>query len=165
MPTALEIENASLRSRIQSAEYHLSRLTREQSMDERDEIARAYARADSVARLYGTTASQAVPGESAVSYRKRLLSHFQKHSDTFGSARLDSIDAATLKPIEEKILQEAAAKAKNPNAHAPGTLIPVTTFEDGRHVTRFHGDIMAWMAPFMTAGAVGTLNRNPDEGT
>ncbi len=160
MSIPLEIENASLKSRVQAAEMRLHAM-RLQPDKERDELAYIQARMDGVARHFGTAVSAPVPGETALAYRKRLLRQYQKHSDRFATARLDSLDAGTLGPIEDLIIDDAIKKARDPNHYPAGTLIPIVTREGGRDVTRFAGDMLAWMAPFMTAGNVGQFNLTP----
>ena len=164
MSYAAQIENDRLRAQVRGMEDRLRRLTDERPAAERDELAGAYARADSVARMFGSTASAPVPGESSLAYRKRLLAPLMRHT-RFKDARLDRLDASAFAPIEDIVYNDAVATAKGPEAHAPGTLIPIVTRENGRDVTRFTGDIMSWMAPFMSPGHLGRVLRDPDQGT
>lgn len=39
---------------------------------------------------------------------------------------------------------------------------PPSPQNGGRFVTSYTGDPIAWMAPYMSAGVVGKINRNPD---
>src|SRR5690349_3320269 len=102
-------ENRYLKAQLADLEHRISSLQRSPSVEERDEIAEATARCDSVARLYGTTASAPVPGETPLAYRRRLAAHYQRYSKTFASARLDSLDANTFAPVEATIFAEAAS--------------------------------------------------------
>jgi len=159
MPTALEIENASLRSRIQSAEFHLSRLTREQSSDERDEIAKAYARADAAAAYHGKRVSAPKLGETALEYRRRLIESLKQHSPQLKTSRFDTADAATLDVLEPIIYADAVAAGKS--RAAPGQLIEIKERDAaGREITRYHGDIRAFLAPFTRGGMRVKINRD-----
>ena len=104
------------------------------------------------------------PGERPIDYRKRQLGRFQKHSARFKDSRLDSLDEAMLGPIEDIVYADAVQAAKSPTVGSPGRLIPIVTREHGREITRFGGDIGAFMAPFMTGATVGRINRNPNAG-
>ena len=41
----------------------------------------------------------------------------------------------------------------------------VTRDQAGRQITKFGGDIMGFMAPFMTGATVGRILRNPNGGS
>jgi len=69
------------------------------------------------------------------------------------------MDAATLAPVEDLILADAASAARDPRRAAPGQLIPITTREGGRDVTRFIVDIATTFAPFMAGGTVARIVR------
>lgn len=152
---------AAMRAQIEQLTQQLTALQRPMAPAERDEIARAQARADGIANAFGEHATAPLPGETSVAYRKRVLTSFQKHSTRFASADLGRLDAATLGPIEDLILADAAAAARDPARAAPGRLIPITTREGGRDVTRFTGDIGAFMAPFMAGGMAARIVRTP----
>ena len=157
--------DSATNDRISVLEARLKSLTTEVPADERNALALAQSRADTVAAMFGDRASAPIPGERPVDYRKRLLGRFQKHSDRFKGSRLDSLDEAMLGPIEDIVYADAVQAAKSPDVgSAPGLLIPITTREGGRDVTRFNGDILGFMAPFMTGATVGRINRNPNGG-
>jgi hypothetical protein len=155
--------DSATNDRILALEARLKSMTTEVPADERNALALAQSRADTVAAMFGDRASPPIPGERPVDYRKRLLGRFQKHSERFKDSRLDSLDQAMLGPIEDIVYADAIQAAKSPDVgSAPGLLIPITTREGGRDVTRFNGDIMGFMAPFMTGATVGRINRNPN---
>jgi len=155
--------DSATNDRIAALEAKIKHLTTEVPADERNALALAQSRADAVAAMFGDRASAPIPGERPLDYRKRLLGRFQKHSDRFKSSRLDSLDEALLGPIEDLVYADAVQAAKSPDVgSAPGLLIPITTREGGRDVTRFNGDILGFMAPFMTGATVGRINRNPN---
>jgi len=155
-------ETTRLRGELSRLEQQLAQLTREPTGREMDEISAAKQRADEVARLYGTTASNHVPGETPVAYRKRLLEQFRPHSPSFASASLDALHPSMLDTVEKQILEEARAKAVDPASHPPGKLTPVQEFDSaGRLCTKFYGDSAAWMAPFMTKPVLCNIVRSP----
>jgi hypothetical protein len=155
-------ENRYLRNQLADLQHRLSSVQRSTSAEERNEIAAATARCDAVARLYGTTASAPVPGETPLAYRRRLAAHYQRYSKTFAQARLDALDAATFEPVESTIFAEAAEAARDPASYGPGELVAVQERDSaGRLVTKYYGDPLSWMAAFMgSGGVVGNVNRN-----
>lgn len=156
MSTTIRTDEMSyLRAQVAEAERRIRALTREQSIDERNEIAQAMTRADGVAAYYGHRAPPPIPGETASQYRCRLLESFKKYSPRFKAADLSRLDAAMIPSVEDYVYHDAQASAVRSESHAAGTLTPVTTHEAGRAITRFCGDPLGWMAPFMRGGQVG----------
>ena len=151
---------AYMQAQVRHLTEQVTALRRPVPPAERDDLARTQARADGVAGLFGERALAPMPGEGGLAYRKRVLAGFQKHSPRFARADLARLDAATLAPIEDMILADATTAAHDPARAAPGRLIPITTREGGRDVTRFIGDIATTFAPFM-AGAVVTRIPRP----
>lgn len=149
---AIVKENESLKARLEAVEGVVAHLTRETPAEERNALAAAQARADGIAGLFGERAAAPMPGESSTDYRKRLVAKFKQHSPKFADADLSRLDAAVLGPIEDIIYNDAASAAKNPTRAGHGVVIPITTRENGRDVTRFTGDPLGWMAPFMLDG-------------
>jgi hypothetical protein len=153
-------ENADLKARLLALEGTLKGLTAETPAAERDALATAQSRADSIAALFGDRASPPIPGENSLAYRRRLLSRFQRHSDRFKDKRFDSADSDTLSLVEDTVYADAANAAKSPGAEAIGRLIPVErTDAAGRRITSYNGDPMAWMRHFMTGAQVGRILR------
>ncbi len=149
----------ALKRQVEDLQRMVRGLTTETPVAERDALARAQARADGIAGLFGERALPPMLGEGSVAYRKRVLASFQKHSQRLGTFDLARLDATSLVPIEDLILADAADAARSPGRAAPGILIPITTREGGRDVTRFTGDISAFMAPFMSGATVGRILR------
>lgn len=153
--------DAVLSARIREMEAQLAALARPRSHDDLNALAAAQSRADSVAQLFGEHADAPFANESPLSYRRRILGKFQKHSSRFADVRVDRLDGAVLDEIERGIYADAQAAASSPSVMAPGVLIPqVSTDEAGRKITRFHGDIKTAFAPFMTNGQTLRLNTN-----
>jgi len=150
-------------ARLNAAQHKLDALATPPSAVERDALAAAQMRADAVAAHLGTTATPPIAGESSLQYRKRVLTPVAARSERFkgaSSASLAGLDAATLGPVEDIVYADAIAAAKRPENYLPGELRPVTTHEFGRDVTRFYGDISAWMNNFTLQGASVRINRD-----
>jgi 8-oxo-dGTP pyrophosphatase MutT (NUDIX family) len=163
--SALATENADLKAKLADLEGKVDGLTREIPAEERNAIAVAQARADSVAAMFGERASAPITGETSLAYRRRLLKSMQKRSTKFKEARVDSLDSETLGMIENVVYGEAAEAARRTDsADKPGILVPYyETDEAGRRITKFHGDPMAWMQHFMGGSyPCGKVVRNPN---
>jgi hypothetical protein len=117
----------------------------------------AQRRADAVATLHGVSAPPPILGESAIAYRRRLLSKFQGFSPTFGKANVNFVDAPTLALLEDRIYADAAQARHDAT---PGELRAVESRDAaGRLITRFHGDVGAFLAPFVSHGQRVKINR------
>ena len=131
---------------------------------EESEYADAQAKADSVLAGFGKSASRPMQGENLLSYRKRLLRGLQSYSDSYKSIDLKNIkDAALLAIAEKTIFADAVAAAKAPQAYADGQLIEInSTDRSGRTITKFRGDMSAWLndfkVPSLRATAFNTQN-------
>jgi hypothetical protein len=147
-----DMEIAHLRRELEYTRQRVSELTREQTPAERNQIAAAMARADSVARLFGETASAPIPGEREMDYRRRLLETYKRHSSRFANTDLSRLDSSAVAPIEDHVYSDAEAAARTGAGIPAGTLVPVVERVNGRDVTRYVGDPAAWMSPFMTEG-------------
>lgn len=155
-----EQEAARLRRQIDAAQAQIDRLNRPRTGEEMNQLSAAYARADAVAGQFGEQAMQALPGESTLSYRKRLAARYQKHSPQFRAADLHLMSEQTFAPIEEVIYADAVKAANDPASYPPGTLKPIKERdESGRTITRWVGDPMAWMQFFCTPSRVGHFNQ------
>jgi hypothetical protein len=146
-------------ARLDALQRRVERLAQPVDAAERDALALAQARADSAYAHAGQAVSLPVPGESSLTYRRRLLAPLAARSDRFKAASLDNLDVSTLGPIEELVYADAIAKAKRPENYQPGELRAVTTVEGGRPITRFYGDIGTWMAPFTLQGVTARVSR------
>ena len=151
-------DNGALRSQVAALERKVASLSEPPSPHEADEMAAAQRRADSIAAFFGEHASGPVTGESALAYRKRLLRPLLPHSARLKDVRLDSVnDAAVMTHIED-IAYGDAKQAAIKAAEDAGRLLAITERDaSGRLITKFHGDNMAWMAPFMTGGQCCTI--------
>jgi hypothetical protein len=77
---------------------------------------------------------------------------YQKYSGAFKNSDLHKIgDASAMSGIEDAIYNDAMSEARHPTAAslAPGQLRAITTLDaSNRPVTRYHGDIAAFMDQF-----------------
>jgi hypothetical protein len=153
------VEIAGLREQIAALSNIVRSITAETPAADRDALARAQSRADSVAAMFGERAPQPFPGERPLDYRKRALSKFQRHSERFKDSRLDSLDDATLSATEEHVYHDAQVAARSPATPTAGRLIGRTERIGGRDITTFTGDPMAWMGAFMTGPQSGDFVR------
>ncbi|KVR92767.1 hypothetical protein [Burkholderia vietnamiensis] len=156
----LESENAELRAQIQRMDGTLSTLTKPLSAEDRDALATAQMRADSVMQMFGQNATAPLHGESPIDYRRRLASKLASHSPDMKGVKLDALDGAAFKLVEDRIYADAQTAAMNPAAAPAGRLIPIVSRDEaGRQITRFTGDIASWMQHFTAPGVVCKLNR------
>jgi hypothetical protein len=160
---AVVAENADLKARFEKMESIIANLTRETPASERSALANAQARADSVAVMFADRAPPPIGGETSLDYRKRMLRRFQAHSPRFKETRFDSYDEASVSTVEDVIYHDAINRAREPGDTRPGQLM---AFEErdraGRTITKYSGDILGFMAPFMTGATTGTINRKPN---
>lgn len=128
----------------------------ERSIEDREEMAKAQSRADSVAMALGDTSGiTPVMGESVFAFRKRLASRFAKFSSRFKDVDVNGIkDAALFAPVEDAIYADSMSYAKAPPV-AEGTVHMVETRDDAGRMIRTpsaNSDPRAWMDMF-TNGA------------
>lgn len=146
----LRRENAELTVGIAELERTIAAARRPVEAGARDEMATLQSRADAVALHFNETAPAPRIGEQPSEYRLRLLQKFQRYSASFDKMDLSRADAAFLAAAEPKIYADAEAAGRD-IAGASGQLIPTSeTFRGGMPSTRYHGDIAAFMLPFMS---------------
>ena len=148
---SLAKENAILRDRLASVEVGVKSLSRELSHEEKDALAMAQSRADSLFLSLNEKLTAPLFGETPISYRKRLASRLQKYSSKLKDVRLDSIsDSATFEILEREIYADAVSASASPAFLPQGKLIP-EKFTDfaGRVCTKYKGDIKAAFAPWV----------------
>lgn len=129
-------------------------IPRQMTDAERDEVAAAFARADSVYQMAGKKAPYAMDGETPIAYRRRLVRGLQSQSPAYKDVRLDtaSADPALFSIIENGIYADAEKNARAPDDVPLMTLRPIVrTDAAGRRITEFTGDPLAWMSRFMPA--------------
>lgn len=150
-------ENRELKGKLEALESQVSRLYREPSYEDRNAIAEIRARADSVYQaVSGRPASDPTPGESPISYRKRLADGLRKYSSKFKGEQVGSLSGSAFDVVESQIYADAQAAAKTPEVMPKGQLRAITRNDSGHNVTEYIGDAEAAWAPFM-AGAAMTV--------
>ena len=134
---ALEEELKSLRAKVA-----------DRSVEDREAMAKAQARADSHAMALGDTSGVApVLGESVLAFRKRLASRFAKYSDRFKSVDISKLSADVFTPVEDMIYADSMAYAKAP-AVAEGSVHMMETRDEAGRMIRTptaNSDPRAWM--------------------
>ena len=151
---------ADLESKLNSVTARLGAVTKPLSAEDRDGLAKAQARADGVASMFGDSVRPPLHGENPIQYRKALASKFQKHSASVKDVKLDSLDAQSFAIVENQIYADAQAAARTSVAATPGRLIEHRTVDiAGRPIYEFTGDPLAAWAPFMGSGITARINR------
>ena len=133
------------------------------SFADRDEIAKAWNRADRVYQMLGDQAPQAIPGETPIAYRRRLANGLRAKTKSWQTYQFhDAQQLQDFALVEDAIYAEATAYAKNPPGDAmAGKLREIVTTNHGKTRVEFIGDSRAAWAPFMhpTKFAVTAINR------
>jgi hypothetical protein len=149
-------------ARVNALERRVGNVRRELTGADVDALAAAQHRADSVMAPFGERASPPIAGETPLDYRRRLLAKIAPRSPEFKNSRFGSLDAGTLPVIEERVYTDAANAARTAADATAGVLVP---FEErdrtGRVITKYRGDIAAFLAPFTLNGCSGHFNRTP----
>jgi hypothetical protein len=139
-----------LSAQIERNERKLSALLRPPSIDDGNEIAKAWGRWDSLYQSLGDQTPAAYPGENPRAYLRRLADGVRKYTETFKNyAFHDSIQSIDLQLVTDRIFAEALAKAKSPATFRPGVMREVVTVQHGKTKTEFVGDSRTAFAPFM----------------
>ena len=154
-------ENRRLRAKLEEMEHQVKALYREPSIDDRNGLAEARSRADSLYQaVLGRPCPEPLPGERPIAYRKRLADGLKKFSETFKNERLDSLTGATYDTVEERIYADAASAIRSEAIVPAGTLRAIQRQELGHNVTEYVGDPTAAWAPFMAGtGGIVRINR------
>ncbi|EHN1753090.1 NUDIX domain-containing protein [Salmonella enterica subsp. diarizonae serovar 50:z52:z35] len=142
-------EKADSQLRQEIAELR-SRIPTELSDEERNEVADAQVKADSVFSCFGKCAPVPLSGEKPLSYRRRLMIQLQEHSPDFKSVDLSSIADSALLNVAEKQIYADAQKSASLSV-GPGMLREIKRADaTGRQISTFEGDPAATWAPFQS---------------
>lgn len=125
-----------------------SRIPTELTDAERNEVADAQVKADSVFSSFGKRAPMPLSGEKPMAYRRRMMIQLQEHSPDFKAVDLSSIaDCALLGFAEKQIYADAQSAASL--SVGPGMLREIKRADaTGRQISTFEGDPEATWAPF-----------------
>lgn len=136
-------------AKIRELESRLNAVYREPSIEDRNALADIRLRADSLYQsLSGHPASQPMPDESPIAYRKRMADGLRKYSDKMKDVRLDGLSGGALDVIEAQIYNDAAEALKSPAIVQAGQLRAITRNDAGHTITEYVGDPAAAWANF-----------------
>lgn len=142
-------EKADSELRQQIADLR-SRIPTELSDEERNEVADAQVKADSVFSCFGKRAPIPLSGEKPLAYRRRLMIQLQEHSPDFKTVDLSSIADSALLSVAEKTIYADAQKSASLSV-GPGMLREIKRADaTGRQISTFEGDPAATWAPFQS---------------
>ncbi|WP_407284380.1 NUDIX hydrolase [Raoultella ornithinolytica] len=142
-------EKADSQLRQEIAELR-SRIPTELSDEERNEVAEAQVKADSVFSSFGKRAPIPLSGEKPMAYRRRLMIQLQEHSPDYKSVDLSAIADSQLLSTAEKHIYADAQKAASLSV-GPGMLREIKRADaTGRQISTFEGDPAATWAPFQS---------------
>ena len=147
-----EVIHSAARAACERTDDLILQPTEEPTMSSQSDFIAAQAKADRVAKAYNDSAPPPLAGERLLDYRARLASMYQKYSQSFKDSNLSRIgDPSAMSGIEDAIYNDAMSEARHPTAAslAPGQLRAITTMDaSNRPITRYHGDISAFMDQF-----------------
>lgn len=144
---AKEKADSELRQQIADLK---TRIPTELSDEERNEVADAQVKADSVFSSFGKRAPVPLSGEKPLAYRRRLMIQLQEHSPDFKTVDLSSIADSALLSVAEKTIYADAQKSASLSV-GPGMLREIKRADaTGRQISTFEGDPAATWAPFQS---------------
>ena len=144
---AKEKADSELRQQIADLK---TRIPTELSDEERNEVADAQVKADSVFSCFGKRAPVPLSGEKPLAYRRRLMIQLQEHSPDFKTVDLSSIADSALLSVAEKTIYADAQKSASLSL-GPGMLREIKRADaTGRQISTFEGDPAATWAPFQS---------------
>ena len=142
-------EKADSQIRQEIAELR-SRIPTELSDEERNEVAEAQVKADSVFSSFGKRAPIPLSGEKPMAYRRRLMIQLQEHSPDYKAVDLSAIADSQLLSTAEKHIYADAQKAASLSV-GPGMLREIKRADaTGRQISTFEGDPAVTWAPFQS---------------
>ncbi|MGP6642735.1 NUDIX hydrolase [Klebsiella pneumoniae] len=142
-------EKADSQLRQEIAELR-SRIPTELSDEERNEVAEAQVKADSVFSSFGKRAPIPLSGENPMAYRRRLMIQLQEHSPDYKAVDLSAIADSQLLSTAEKHIYADAQKAASLSV-GPGQLREIKRADaTGRQISTFEGDPAVTWAPFQS---------------
>lgn len=145
----MEKEKADSQLRQEIADLR-SRIPTELSDEERNEVADAQVKADSVFSCFGKRAPVPLSGEKPLAYRRRLMIQLQEHSPDFKTVDLSTIADSALLSVAEKTIYADAQKSASLSV-GPGMLREIKRADaTGRQISTFEGDPAATWAPFQS---------------
>ncbi len=121
---AAEKSNKDMQIQLAAMNLQLKGVLKQPTADERNELAKAQARADGVARKLGSQADAPQLGESLMSYKRRQAGIFLKHArtDAVKSINLADVPDSMFAVAEDMIYADASAAGDDPAAAPAGQL-------------------------------------------
>ena len=145
-------DSANKMAAMQKQIDELTRSNQPLTVEDRNELAKAFHRYDSLFQMLLDTTPQPLPGEGGIAYRKRCASNLRKYTQSFKNYVFhDSQQPEDFGLVENAIFSEASSYAKNPPAaDIEGQVreIKDSTTLPGKVITTFVGDPHAVWAPF-----------------
>lgn len=148
-------------AKIAELEARINAVYKEDSIENRNALAETRARADGLYQaLTGQPASQPMPGETPIAYRKRMADGLRKYSDRMKDVRVDALTGEAFAVIEDHIYTDAEAAIRSDAVIPAGQLRAIVRNDRGRERTEYVGDASVTWEPF-SAGShrVVKLNR------
>jgi hypothetical protein len=132
---------AELEATIKRQGAQIAAMTAQPSIDDSNEIAKAWARWDSLYQMHGEQTPRAYPGEKPRAYLRRLADGQRKHTISFPNYLFhDAQQQTDFGLVADAIFAEAMAKAKAPAP--PGTYTQereIVTHPNGKTRVEFVG--------------------------
>jgi len=144
-------------AKIQELQAMVNRAFKQPTVEERNQVAAARKRADSIYSALARDTPEWLPGESPSAYRRRVADGLKEFSPKLKNTAMDWLPSDVFDLAEEQIYADALEATKRSDVVPPMQLRPHTYTDRGREITEYHGDPIAWMAPFMAAGAVSKI--------
>ena len=155
-------ENRELKGQLAALEAQVKGLYREPTFEDSNALAEARSRADAAYQaVTGRPASNPLPGESPIAYRKRMADGLRKFSAKFKEERVDSLAGSAFEIVEAQIYADAMVAAKQPENLPPGQLRKIVRNDSGHMVTEYTGDPKAAWRNFSTGATLPIRLRDP----
>ena len=152
---ALQLQHAEMSKRLDAMNV-------QPSIEDSNEIAKAWSRWDSLYQMLNEQTPRAYPGEKPRAYLRRLADGVRKFTQSFANYVFhDSPQPTDFGLVVDAIYNEALAHSKKPIMDKPGFLREVVTHPHGKTRTEFIGDSRSAFLPFMhpTKFAIAKINR------
>ena len=125
-------------------------MPRELTDDDRNAIAAAQSRADSVFAALGKNVPHAIMGETPLAFRRRMAGTLQVHSPAWNGVTLRDLPEKAFENAEATIYADAAVAARKPADVPFGEMREVETKTRTGHIRRERfGHPSGWMGQFM----------------
>ena len=139
---------AVLQATLKRQAEQIAAMTAQPSIEDSNEIAKAWGRWDSLYQMLGEQTPRNYPGEKPRAYLRRLADGVRKFTVSFPNYVFhDAQQAQDFEAVSNLIFAEALAYSKKPT-QTKGTLREVVTHPNGKTRTEFFGDQNLIWGPF-----------------